>query len=380
LVTTKQIQTSTGRQKTRALCAIAVIAVLGATLWPFNPHVRNGVSWVPTGHGLKFDQAGLVLSASPLSLPIEDDSGAYSFELWIRPASVQSSSTILAIYDPSHPKQFQVKQWTDGLLVTHDAAVEHDRTGTIKFDVDHAFSPGKLVLVTLTAGSKGTTAYLNGTLTGVFPRFTISRNDVSGQIVLGTSPTSYLPWSGEFCGLAIYSRELSPDEVLQHDRQWANSNSALDLDGALALYRFVAGNGREVRNEVPSGPNLMIPAFFSLPHKPLLESAIKEFRPDKGYAVDVLVNILGFVPLGLIVCTLLVWTKSRWQSIFIATVACGLLSVVIEILQYYVPRRNSDITDIITNTLGGALGAVLIQAAPVREILRRMNLLLRTSR
>jgi VanZ family protein len=88
----------------------------------------------------------------------------------------------------------------------------------------------------------------------------------------------------------------------------------------------------------------------------------------------VLMNIAGFVPLGLIVCAYFTWARGRWEAILVTTVACGLLSFVIEVLQYYIPRRSSGTTDIITNTLGAALGAVLTQGHPFRSILLLMKL------
>ena len=86
-------------------------------------------------------------------------------------------------------------------------------------------------------------------------------------------------------------------------------------------------------------------------------------------------NIAGFVPLGLILCAYLAWTRNRWKAILISTLACGILSFTIELLQYYIPGRFSGMTDIITNTLGAALGAVLVETSVVRHVLKRMNLI-----
>lgn len=91
----------------------------------------------------------------------------------------------------------------------------------------------------------------------------------------------------------------------------------------------------------------------------------------KGSAVD----IAGFVPLGLIACAYFSWTRSCWKAILIATSACGALSFVIEVLQYYIPPRFSGTTDILTNTLGAAVGAALIRSGAVRQALKETKLI-----
>jgi len=372
---TEQLEALRGRQRTKALCVVAVGAVLIATLWPFNPFPRNGVTWLPGTGGLKFEKAGLVVSNKPLE-PLETQgTESCALELLLRPASVKWSYTILAFYTPSRLRRLSLLQWTEGLLVTHDAAVEHDRTQTIKFDVDHVFQPGRLVLVAISTGPNGTAVYLDGQPADSFPRFKISRSELSGHIILGASPVTYHPWQGELHGLAIYSKELMPADALRHYKEWTDPSAPPDLDGAIARYAFTEAGGREVRNQVASGPNLEIPEAFSVPHKGLLRSAAKEFKTNRNYVIDVLTNIAGFVPLGLIVCACLSWTRSRWQAILMATVGCGLLSFVIEVLQYYIPRRSSGTTDIITNTLGAALGAALTQAGTVRRALERLKLI-----
>jgi len=124
----KQFSALETRKRTKAICVVAVVAVLIATLWPFNASPRNGVTWLHESTGLKFEKAGLVVTRGPLR-PVDTEAESFSLELLLRPASTRSAYTILAFYTPTRPRQLLVRQWTDGLLlVTHDAAVENDKT------------------------------------------------------------------------------------------------------------------------------------------------------------------------------------------------------------------------------------------------------------
>ena len=101
--------------------------------------------------------------------------------------------------------------------------------------MDHAFHPGVPVLITISSGPHGTTAYLNGQLVESIPTFRISREELGGEISLGTSSAGYDPWPGEIRGLTVYAKELQPSEALQHFKSWTNAGEPRDLDSALAL-------------------------------------------------------------------------------------------------------------------------------------------------
>jgi hypothetical protein len=360
------------KKRVGILCVIAIFAVLCATQWPFNPWPANKVAWLPDGHGLRFGRAGVVVSEGPLRLVHEAPAeNSCSIELLLRPASVKVSDTILAFYVLDNPAHLLVRQWSDGLLVTHDSLDAAGKTRQTKFDVDHAFQIGKLLLLTITSGPNGTLVYRDAAHAQSFPRFTISTSELLGQIVLGTSPVDYRPWLGEIHGLAIYSKELTPAEVSRHYAEWtaAQPIKLAVEDAAIAHYTFSERAGREIHNDVAAGPNLKIPASFDVPHKPMLKSAIKEFDPGRLYLNDVVVNIAGFIPLGVILCVYFSFTRPRFQAILLATLVGALLSLVIEVLQAYIPNRTSGTTDIITNTMGALIGAALTNPALVRKIL-----------
>ena len=148
----------------------------------------------------------------------------------------------------------------------------------------------------------------------------------------------------------------------------------------IARYLFTERSGAEIRNTVRSGPDLEIPRSFDVPHKPMLQSPREEWEWNWAYLQDLLQNVAGFVPVGFLLCAYLGTTSERKSAISFATLAGGLLSVVIELTQAYIPSRGSGVTDIITNTLGTAIGATLASPNLVRIALRAINYDIRRSR
>jgi glycopeptide antibiotics resistance protein len=85
-------------------------------------------------------------------------------------------------------------------------------------------------------------------------------------------------------------------------------------------------------------------------------------RTQHSYVKNVLINIAGFVPLGLVWSAYLSSVR-RMRCAAAATVMLGFtVSFTIEILQASLPTRYSGMTDIITNTLGTCIGVALYHA------------------
>src|SRR5207302_5176541 len=71
---------------------------------------------------------------------------------------------------------------------------------------------------------------------------------------------------------------------------------------------------------------------------------------------DVLLNILLFAPLGAALALQL-------SSVTRCALSAALLSATIELAQLYIPGRDSSLGDVLSNTLGGTLGALVTRTA-----------------
>ncbi len=89
-----------------------------------------------------------------------------------------------------------------------------------------------------------------------------------------------------------------------------------------------------------------------------------------GYVVlEFLANIALFVPLGVLVA--LGWRRLPWWGV---TVLGFTLSAVIEIVQLWLPTRFPTLSDVVANTLGALIGALLAKAFPRVFAARRSSL------
>jgi VanZ family protein len=239
--------------------------------------------------------------------------------------------------------------------------------------IENVFHQSKPIFITITSGSKKTSMYTDGTLAQSFPRFRFGK-DCTGELVIGTSPIANDSWPGKIKGLAIFQRELDPAEVFEHYESWTTAGRP-NLSGnehATAVYPFDERAGNTVHNALGSGVDLFIPKRFSLLHQPFLEPFWKEFQPTASYWGDILINIIGFIPLGFFFFAY--WSVKRpIKHAALTTVVLGFaVSLTIEVLQSYLPTRFSGTTDLITNTFGTFVGVRLYASKAGRALLAKV--------
>jgi hypothetical protein len=292
------------------------------------------------------------------------DEGAYSLEIWSQPGRSFASSDLVAFSTLLDPLQFQISQSGDDLFVKHQIIHQGDHSETSYFVVDHVFHQGSQLLITITSGPEGTAVYLNGVLAKRAAQFRLTGEDITGRLVIGNSPVENLTWTGQLLGLGIYHQQFTAAQVSWHYNTWTagRASKLADDQNTLALYLFNERQGKVVRNQVPSEPDLYIPEKFFILHQPLLIFPQEEFRPTWIYVEWTILNIAAFIPLGLFFCAYFS-SLTRISQAVLATIILGAsVSFVIEVLQAYLPTRDSGITDIITNTLGTAVGAMLYKS------------------
>lgn len=202
-------------------------------------------------------------------------------------------------------------------------------------------------------------------------RLALSERDCSGQLVLGTSPIADRAWSGELRGLAVYAADLTPAQVRLHFTEWLDGGQPTVgvSEAPVAVYTFSEHQERAIHNQAGSGPDLYIPKTFLIPHKPLLLGPWNDFRWNRDGLEDIAINVAGFIPLGGFLCSYLS-LKSRHAAVY--TILAGTtVSLIIEILQAYLPSRTSSWADVMMNMFGTALGVALCSTPMVQDCFAR---------
>ncbi len=360
--------------KSQILGAMVILTVLGLLvlgLWPFH-HPKNRVAWLANANGLQFGPRSTLWSRDAVKMTSSPDDVACSLEVWVQPDAIDDSGTVLAFYDSENAFLFSIRREVTDLVIRKERWEGPYRTVTENIHTDELFLLKRPIFITITSGTYGTALYADGTLIQTFPNFRFSSRDFAGRLVVGDSPVRPESWTGRVRGLAFYWHDLTAAQVFRHYYSWTRTGSpdVAEHENLTALYLFSEHAGNVVHNASGTGGELYIPDRYSIADKIFLEAPWNAFRPTRNYWKDVANNVAGFVPLGLFAVAYLSLTvPNRWVTP--GTIALGgAVSLTIESVQVFLPTRDSDLTDVITNTLGTCAGVMLYRWAPVRRGVR----------
>jgi hypothetical protein len=332
------------------------IGIVIAGLWPFNFVPKNRILWLPGRAGLRFDGFGQVYSSMPIRLPqAPDGSAEATIELVFTPSeSYNTASNVFSLVN-QEKTNFAIGQSLTDLFLQGIFTQGAGRRVT-KLWIDGACGRAQELFVTVTLDTRHVDVYLDGRLTRSFPVSTRAEN-LSGKILVGHTMKGTQHWSGSVARLAIFEGTLDASEISRRYEQWTTARH-LDKDENHrgAEYEFATPGADLVGNAGETGPDLIIPKIFRLSKPNVLE------WPDhlnRSVAVDTVVNIAGFIPFGLVTCLCLrFWTGwSIFRCVALTILIGASVSLTIELLQVFLPTRDSSLADLVTNILGTAIGA-----------------------
>ena len=360
------------------LLLMIYICILAAfLLWPFdfNRFLKNDARWIKNSRGIEFLGAGQAVSNSSTQEFFDHmvRGSGLTLEFWLEtedqnqfgPARILSYSI-----DPGL-RNFTIGQSSDHLVIRL-RTTETSLNGTNPhLMVDNTFDDRSLQHVVITYDFSEQKVYVNGEertrseiLKGDFSNW-----DPACRLVIGNEVTGRRPWKGKIYYTAIFNSPLTEREIRQNYLSGLPSQidpGGIDGTGVNAKvpvirYLFDHGKGDVIHNsgsELSSG-NLYIPKYIQQATKPFLDFS-KSYFISKSWFPDVVINILIFIPLGILIHGML---RARWGStlkISLAALLAGtLFTLGVESIQHLSLTRNSSLIDVSTNMTGTALGIAI---------------------
>lgn len=332
--------------------------------------ITNDVAWIGDAPGIRFDRSGIVY-ASPLNLPRgyqETSPPALSIELALKSAAPGDGhfQFVLLLHGGRDANQLVIGQWRTWLIVMNgDDYAAKRRQPRIAVNALH---PGKEQFVTIVSGEDGTAVYLEGRLVrrNRDLQLEIPAMGSEGRLVLGNSIYGRHAWRGAFYGLAHYPRILETGAIQRHAEQWRRTNTFAHAADAQpgGLYLFNERQGTQIADHSGRGNHLHIPARMTILTKEFLTAPFVNEGNRPSLLQDMIINLVGFVPLGFLLSALMCHGRrpSLRRRLAWTMLACGAVSLAIELAQAWIPTRSSQMLDLMLNTLGAGLG-VLLHAA-----------------
>jgi VanZ family protein len=336
-----------------SICLALSLALLFVGLWPFRFRPANNVHWIAGEPGLRFDHYGIVCGKKPLFMPggAIDLAQPFTIRMEVLPREEPSGSIprILSEHDADWRELFFLGQWRIELILR---ILEGERTFRLRYRETGAGGLQKDVKRSIVVRSDKNvlTLFVDGVPIKTKPGVDFSLlSDRRGPawMILGNSPTGENPWRGDLLSLSFYPVALSPREIESRVR------------APVVHYDFSEGSGAVCRGGADSRYNLVIPSVFQAPRKGILVPPWREQKYDRSFWKDVFVNILGFIPFGFAVYA---WARRSGErkgavAMGIALLLGAGISLFIELLQVYLPTRDSSLTDVLNNILGTYVGA-----------------------
>lgn len=293
--------------------------------YPFNWEsplqvIENGLSTTEP-HGLRFDRPGIAYTESaPGWLETAISTSSLNIALDVRPANTQQTgpARLITISKDTRFRNLTVGQ--DGAdMIVRFRTPDTDLNGKPPYRIESVFAePGwRRIIINVVPERLIIQVDDNIALSARLPKRALSAWSPAYQLALGNEITCDRPWLGD---------------IRQTNITVGGRNIDYTLDNALYAPQHLS----------------TLKAHYVL--MPLIGKSI-----SSGYLSDFFINLLGFIPLGI----LLMFASEQRLSVLSVTALSAALSLSIEFGQLFLPGRVTETEDLILNTLGGMLGAWL---------------------
>ena len=345
-----------------------VLVILFAGLNPRDFHFSNSVKWLKDKPGIAIDKYGILYTSPFVARGDVFKSDDFSIEMALRPAknNEKDFGFIVVIENRKDGDQLLVAQWLSQIVVMNGGDYDYRRR-TKRISVKIGPPSHQARLLTITTGKEGTKVYIDGELAGAEKDLILRIPEGQDRILLSNSTYGRQSWRGDIYGLALYGSALSGKKILSHFVQWSNTKdfSFIAQEKPAVLYLFDEGGGSKVLDHSGGKHDLEIPPRMKILKKKILPLGWDEWKFNRSVLQDVVINLMGFIPLGFFFAATLLKLGGIYRRHYRLIAIClgFMISLFIEILQMWIPSRSSEMRDLLMNTLGAFLGTMICRFA-----------------
>ena len=354
---------------------VIFLAILFFGLNPKDFSFSNHVDWIKDQAGLHFNKYGMAYTDFFIEKMPDGSSESMNFSveiaLKLKKPDEDRFRFIFVLHDGQDSRQLVMAQWRSWIIFMNGDDYANKRK-TKRLSVDTALLPAGPLFLTVTTGSHGTNLYCAGKLVE-------EKNDLTldvptgreARLVLGNSAYGTHSWEGDVYGLAFYRSAITDHDIAMHFNRWSKErNFAFATpDKPFMLFLFDEKEGRWAFDHSGGNHPLSIPKRMKTWERNLLVPPWQGLEFNRSsMMVDIVLNVLGFIPLGFFLSAVLTGLGGNFkkQGVFITVGLCLAASLFIEIVQAWVPSRSSSASDLILNVFGGWIGSITYKLFPMR--------------
>ncbi len=343
-------------------------------LYPFDfDFLINHARWLEFENGIHFKEKGQIISKEntfELYEKLVNGTGL-TIEVWIKTSDLMQSGPgrIISYSIDNHHRNFTLGQSKDN-LVFRLRTEQTDLNGVFPhMVVPHIFETLDKIHIVVTYDFERQCIFINGknfTCDDV-PKGTFSNWDSACKLVAGNEVNGERPWIGMIYYAAIYDQALDSEEVKKKFGygipvpECSKTEEAGSQTCPLVCYRFNEKNIDLIKDTGTGGINLDLHIPNRLPVTRILNIDHLNY-PNMFLRWSNLFHIFIFIPLGIYLHRFLTsHVESRLYIVFIILIIGLVLSLMFEILQYFLPDRGSSIIGLIANLIGLCFGIILVQ-------------------
>ncbi|HEX2958531.1 MAG TPA: VanZ family protein [Chitinispirillaceae bacterium] len=290
------------------LNVMIVSGILVAGLRPFNFFPENGCVADFNAGTFLFERSGIAVGKrNTMACQSLFNDNTFSLAFRVQPfSSPVYYATIFALYN-SKEKILTVNQWKTKLIV---------ESGTGRVVFGSVLKQNALVSVMITIAGSVLTVTCNDSTKNVMVDYSEMKPGTYHYFVFGNNASLHSPWMGALSSI-----------LLNKSKEY--------------FYKI-----QVPRQLVPLKIKILTPPW-------------KEARMERRYALDLIINLIGFVPLGISLCLLLNTIFSIQYYRYVVIMVSFLTSLFIEVAQVFLITRTSQMSDLILNSWGGVFGVVV---------------------